>query len=74
VLPICGEQKFLADLKREGYTCETLNLAKSESNGWRSANDEGNPAARANRRRLPEPQGVLVWILATSCLQNVTQP
>jgi hypothetical protein len=22
VLPICGEQKFLADLKREGYTCE----------------------------------------------------
>ena len=28
VLPICGEQKFLADLKREGYTCETLNLPK----------------------------------------------
>jgi hypothetical protein len=29
VLPICGEQKFLADLKREGYTYETLNLAKA---------------------------------------------
>ena len=28
VLPICGKQKFLADLKREGYTCETLNLPK----------------------------------------------
>jgi len=28
VLPICGEQKFRADLKREGYTCETLNLPK----------------------------------------------
>jgi hypothetical protein len=22
LLPICAEQKFLADLKREGYTCE----------------------------------------------------
>jgi PAS domain S-box-containing protein len=26
VLPICGEQEFLADLKREGYTCEMLIL------------------------------------------------
>jgi hypothetical protein len=26
VLPICGEQQFLVDLKREGYTCEMLIL------------------------------------------------
>jgi hypothetical protein len=26
VLQICGEQEFLADLKREGYACEMLIL------------------------------------------------
>ena len=26
MLPICGEQEFLADLKREGYTCDLLIL------------------------------------------------
>jgi hypothetical protein len=27
VLPICAEQEFLAELKREGYTCDMLILS-----------------------------------------------
>jgi hypothetical protein len=36
VLPICGEQEFLAGLKREGYTCE-MPSCRTKSDGSHSS-------------------------------------
>ena len=72
VLSIRGEQKFLADLKREGYTYEMLNLCQKRNPTVGVLPTTKTILQHRRIARLTEPRALLVGFWATYCLQNVT--